>query len=57
MITQKDHAINPELERFYARRIKAHTTEISSSHVPFLSHPREVANMIREAAASTQVAR
>jgi pimeloyl-ACP methyl ester carboxylesterase len=28
LVTQRDHAINPELERFYARRIKAHTTEI-----------------------------
>jgi pimeloyl-ACP methyl ester carboxylesterase len=57
LVTQRDHAINPELERFYARRIKAHTTEISSSHVPFLSHPREVASVIREGAASTQPTR
>jgi pimeloyl-ACP methyl ester carboxylesterase len=57
LVTQRDHAINPELERFYARRIKAHTTEISSSHVAFISHPKEVARLIREAADAKPAAR
>lgn len=54
ILTKNDHAINPELERLYAKRIKAHTTEIASSHVVFISHPREVANVIVEAAASSK---
>jgi hypothetical protein len=54
VITQQDHAINPELERFYAKRINARTTEIASSHVVFISHPREVAKVIVEAAESSK---
>jgi pimeloyl-ACP methyl ester carboxylesterase len=54
VLTQQDHAINPELERFYAKRIKARTTEIASSHVVFLSHPQEVAKVITEAAESAK---
>jgi pimeloyl-ACP methyl ester carboxylesterase len=50
IVASEDQAINPELERFYAKRIGATTTEIRSSHVPFLSHPREVAQVIEAAA-------
>ena len=51
IVASDDRAINPELERFYAKRIGATTTEIKSSHVPFLSHPNEVAKVIEAAAA------
>jgi len=54
LLTTQDHAINPALERFYANRMHAHTTEIASSHVPFLSHPREVADLIVQAAAGAR---
>ena len=50
MVAQDDHAINPDLERFYAKRMRATTVEIKSSHVPFISHPREVARLIEQAA-------
>lgn len=50
VLTLQDHAINPALERFYADRMHAHTTEIAASHVVFLSHPQEVADVIRQAA-------
>ncbi|MBW4445223.1 MAG: alpha/beta hydrolase [Plectolyngbya sp. WJT66-NPBG17] len=53
LVTQSDRAINPELQRFMAKRIGAKTTEVNSSHVPFISHPREVAKVIE--AASTGV--
>ena len=53
VVTQQDHAINPDLERFYAKRIKARTTELASSHVVYISHPREVAKVIVEAAESS----
>jgi pimeloyl-ACP methyl ester carboxylesterase len=50
LVTQDDRAINPELERFYAKRMGAKTTEIKSSHVPFISHPKEFARLIEQAA-------
>ena len=50
MVAQDDKAINPELERFYAKRMNAKVTEVKSSHVPFLSHPAVVARWIEQAA-------
>ena len=54
LVTQDDRAINPDLERFYAKRIGAKTTEIRSSHVPFISHPAEVARVIEQAAMAAE---
>jgi pimeloyl-ACP methyl ester carboxylesterase len=51
LVSQDDKAINPDLERFYAKRMKAKTTEVKASHVAFLSHPAVVAKVIEEAAA------
>ena len=53
IVASEDQAINPELERFYAKRMGATTTEIKSSHVPFLSHPKEVAKVIETAATAS----
>lgn len=50
LVAQDDRAINPELERFYAKRMGAKTTEIKASHVPFISQPDRVAAVIEEAA-------
>ncbi len=50
LVAQDDKAINPDLERFYAKRMNAKVTEIKSSHVPFLSHPAVVARLIEQAA-------
>lgn len=50
LVAQEDRSINPDLERFMANRIGAKTTEIKASHVPFLSHPNEVAELIETAA-------
>jgi pimeloyl-ACP methyl ester carboxylesterase len=52
LVTQDDQAINPELQRFYARRMGAKTTEVKSSHVPFISRPRDVARLIEQAASA-----
>jgi pimeloyl-ACP methyl ester carboxylesterase len=49
-VSTADRTINPDLERFMANRMHAHTIEINSSHVSLLSHPVEVANLILEAA-------
>ena len=51
LVSQDDKAINPDLERFYAKRMKAKTTEVKASHVAFLSHPAVVVRVIEEAAA------
>jgi len=50
VVAKSDKAINPELERFMAKRINAKTTEIEASHVVMISHPKEVLNIIEEAA-------
>ena len=52
VVSKRDHAINPDLERFYAKRMHAHTTEIDASHVGFISHAAEVAKVIEAAAAA-----
>lgn len=52
LVAQEDQAINPELQRFMANRIGAKITEIKASHVPYISHPTEIANLIIEAASS-----
>jgi len=55
IVSSEDQAINPELERFYAKRIGATTTEIKSSHVSLVSHPKEVVKVIEAAATASRV--
>jgi len=50
VVSQQDRMINPDLERFMASRAKSQTIELRSSHVAFLSHPKEVAALIERAA-------
>lgn len=50
IVAKNDGQLGPELERFMAKRIKAKTTEIEGSHVVMISHPKEVLNVIEEAA-------
>jgi pimeloyl-ACP methyl ester carboxylesterase len=50
LVAQDDRAISPQLERFYAKRMNATTSEIESSHLPFISQPQKVAALIEEAA-------
>jgi len=45
-----DHTVHPELERFVAKRMNAKIIELQSSHVPMLSQPQRVYEVIREAA-------
>lgn len=52
LAAQQDRSLRPELQRFYAQRMNARTTEIRSSHVPLISKPRRVARLIGEAAAA-----
>jgi pimeloyl-ACP methyl ester carboxylesterase len=54
VVAKQDRALNPDLERFYAKRMGAKTSEVDGSHFIFLSHPREIARVIEEAAASVK---
>ncbi|MFL6707866.1 MAG: alpha/beta fold hydrolase [Massilia sp.] len=49
-VSSNDRTINPELERFMAKRMGATTIELPASHVSLLSHPVEVAELIEQAA-------
>ena len=50
IVAKNDKTIHPDLERFMAKRIKAKTTELESSHVEMLARPAEVLKVIEEAA-------
>jgi pimeloyl-ACP methyl ester carboxylesterase len=52
IVANNDQAVHPDLERFAAKRMGATTYEIDSSHVPMLSHPEFVLDVIRTAATS-----
>jgi pimeloyl-ACP methyl ester carboxylesterase len=54
IVATKDRTVQPELQRFVAKRMGANTTEVASSHVPMLSHPDLVINVIRAAAKAVQ---
>src|SRR6266403_1227374 len=52
IVAAKDRTVHPELERFVAKRMGATTYESESSHVPMLSNPNLVLEVIRTAATS-----
>jgi pimeloyl-ACP methyl ester carboxylesterase len=53
LVAGSDRAINPDLERWYAKRANSHTIEVAgASHAVYVSHPKEVATLIEEAAAT-----
>ena len=56
MVATADRSINPDQERMMAKRAKAKTVEVKSSHVAYMSHPKETAKLIEEAATSAPVA-
>lgn len=51
-VAQNDEVIPPDAERLFAQRMGATTTELESGHVGMVSHPDEVAGLIRTAAES-----
>jgi pimeloyl-ACP methyl ester carboxylesterase len=53
-VSTEDRTINPDLERFMAKRMGAKTIEVKSSHVSLISHPDVIANLILEAAGQTK---
>jgi pimeloyl-ACP methyl ester carboxylesterase len=50
ILATSDRAVHPELQRFLAKRMGATTYEVASSHVPMLSNPNLVIDVIRTAA-------
>jgi pimeloyl-ACP methyl ester carboxylesterase len=51
VVAGADRTINPDLERFYAKRAHSHTVEVAgASHSVYVSHSKEVAAVIEEAA-------
>jgi len=51
LVAGSDRTINPDLERWYAKRAKSHTVEVAgASHSVYVSHPKEVAEAIESAA-------
>jgi len=49
-VSTEDRTINPDLERFMARRMGAKTIEVKASHLSLISQPEIIANLILEAA-------
>ncbi|MDO3435495.1 alpha/beta hydrolase [Rhizobium sp. CBN3] len=49
-VSTEDRTINPDLERFMAKRMGAKTIEVQASHLSLISHPDEIAQLILEAA-------
>ena len=54
VIASNDRAVSPELEKAEAAVMKATSITVPSSHLPMLSHPEEVADLIEQAAAKSE---
>jgi pimeloyl-ACP methyl ester carboxylesterase len=52
-VSTEDRTINPDLERFMAKRMGAKTIEVKASHLSLISQPDTIANLILEAAGRT----
>jgi len=50
IVATNDRTVQPELQRFVAKRMGATIHEVDSSHVPMLSNPKLVIDVIRAAA-------
>ena len=54
IVGKQDRTVHPDLERAMAKRMGATTYELESSHVPMLSQPERVIEVIRAAATAVQ---
>jgi pimeloyl-ACP methyl ester carboxylesterase len=50
LVAADDQAIAPDEERMFAERMGAETAEVPSSHVPMVSHPDAVVDLVEAAA-------
>jgi pimeloyl-ACP methyl ester carboxylesterase len=49
-VSKLDYTINPDLERFLAKRMNATTVELDAGHLSLVSQPDKVADLILAAA-------
>jgi pimeloyl-ACP methyl ester carboxylesterase len=49
-VSKLDQTINPDLERFLAKRMNATTVEVEAGHLSLVSHPKAIADLILAAA-------
>lgn len=49
-VSKLDQTINPKLERFLAKRMEATTIEVDAGHLSLASHPKQIADLILQAA-------
>jgi pimeloyl-ACP methyl ester carboxylesterase len=49
-VSAQDRTIDPDLERFMAQRMGAHTITLEASHLSLISHPEKIAGLILKAA-------
>jgi pimeloyl-ACP methyl ester carboxylesterase len=56
IVAKNDRTVQPDLERFVAKRMGATTVEVASSHVAMLAQPHAVLDVIRNAARAVQKA-
>ena len=49
-VSIQDRTIDPDLERFMAKRMNATTIEVNASHLSLISQPRVISDLILEAA-------
>jgi len=55
LVAGADRTINPDLERWYAKRANSHTVEVAgASHSVYVSRPKEVAALIEDAASQAR---
>jgi pimeloyl-ACP methyl ester carboxylesterase len=52
-VSKNDRTINPDLERFMAKRMNATTIEVDSGHLSLVTHPDVIAKLILQAAAKS----
>jgi pimeloyl-ACP methyl ester carboxylesterase len=49
-VSTQDRTIDPDLQRFMAKRMEAKTIEVKASHLSLISHPEEITRLVLEAA-------
>jgi len=54
IVANNDRTVHPDLQRFVAKRMRASTHAVNSSHVPMLSQPDFVLDVIRAAVKTVQ---
>lgn len=53
-VSTEDRTINPDLERFMAKRMGATTIEVKASHLALISQPEPIARLILDAAGRSE---